>query len=157
MKLFTIFVSEPLNWPLQLMVILTIWSLLPCQELHAALDSQVNWTLTWENSQLIWFHSLVSISSWLDLHHSLLEDHNNTEHSLYQNSPNKCSMQKIWCALLTQDMVDIWLPQLFSEEECPPKKLMSKCWMSKTKTLLISLNGSPTILNHPFAIFLQKD
>jgi hypothetical protein len=46
MKPCTIFASEPLNWPLQLMVILTTWSLLPCPELLAALDSQVNWTLT---------------------------------------------------------------------------------------------------------------
>ena len=38
--------SELLNSPPQPMVILTIWSQLPCQELHAALDSQVNSTLT---------------------------------------------------------------------------------------------------------------
>jgi hypothetical protein len=48
-KLFTISASEPLNWPPQPMVILTIWSPLPCPELHAASDSQVNLTLISEN------------------------------------------------------------------------------------------------------------
>ena len=65
-------------------------------------------------------------------------------------------MPKIWCAQLTQDMEDIWPPQLYSEEECPPKKLMSKCWTSKTKIVLTSLNGFPTISNHQFVISLQK-
>ena len=155
-KLFMIFASEHLNWQPQPMVILTIWSQLLCLVLHAASDSQVNWTLTWENSQSTWYHSPVSTSSWLDLHHLPQEDHNNTEHSLYQNLPNKCSMLKTWCALLTQDTVDIWLPLLFLEEECRPKKLMNKCWTSKTRTLHISLNGFPTISNLQFAIFHQK-
>ena len=48
-KLFMISASELLSSPPQLMVILTIWSLLPCQESPAALDSQVNLTLIWEN------------------------------------------------------------------------------------------------------------
>ena len=45
----TISVSELLNLPPQLMVIWTIWSLLPCQESLAASDSQVNLTLISEN------------------------------------------------------------------------------------------------------------
>jgi len=65
-------------------------------------------------------------------------------------------MPKIWCVLLIQDTEDIWLPPLCSEEECQPKKLMNKCLMSKTKTLLISLSGFQITSNHPFVIFLQK-
>ena len=33
---------------------------------------------------------------------------------------------------------------------------MNKCWMFKTRTLLTSLNGSPTILSHPFVISLPR-
>ena len=65
-------------------------------------------------------------------------------------------MPKIWCAPLTQDTEDIWPPQHYSEEECPPKKLMNKCWTFKTKTVLTSLNGFPIISNHQFVIFHQK-
>ena len=46
MKLFMIFASELLSSPPQHMEILTTWSQLPFQELHAASDSQVNLTLT---------------------------------------------------------------------------------------------------------------
>lgn len=46
MKPFMIFASELLSSPLQLMEILTTWSQLLFQELHAVLDSQVNLTLT---------------------------------------------------------------------------------------------------------------
>merc|ERR1712070_331804 len=52
---------------------------------------------------------------------------------------------------------DISLPPPCSEEECPPRKLMSKCSMSKTRTLLTSLNGSQTTSNLLFAISHQRD
>ncbi len=45
-KLFMISASELLSSPLQHTEILTTWSQLPSQELHAASDSQVNSTLT---------------------------------------------------------------------------------------------------------------
>ena len=46
---FMISASELSSLLPQPMVILTIWFQLPCLELHAALDSQVNSTLIWEN------------------------------------------------------------------------------------------------------------
>merc|ERR1712195_106952 len=61
------------------------------------------------------------------------------------------------CALLTQDTEDILPPPLCSEEECPPKKLTSKCSMFKTRTPLTSLNGSQTTSNPLFAISHQRD
>jgi len=61
-------------------------------------------------------------------------------------------MLKTWCVLLTQDTEDILLPPLCSEEECHLKKLTNKCWMSKTKILHISLNGSQITSNHPYVI-----
>jgi len=54
-------------------------------------------------------------------------------------------------------MEDILPPPPYSEEECLPKKLMNKCSMFKIKTLLISLNGFPIILNHLFVISPPKD
>ena len=107
MKLFMISASELWNWPLLPMEIWTTWSLPPCQESPAVWDSQVNWTQIWENWLWIWFLSPVSISSWSDLHHWPPEDHNNTEHWLSPNWPNKCSMPKTWCAPLTPDTEDI--------------------------------------------------
>jgi hypothetical protein len=96
MKLFMIFASELLSSLLQHTEILTTWSLLPFQELHAASDSQVNLTLTWENLQSTLFHSQDFTSSWLVSLHSPQEDPNNTEPSLSQSSPNKCSMPRTW-------------------------------------------------------------
>ena len=139
------------------MVISTIWFQLLCQELLAALDSQVNSTLIWENWLSTLFLSPDYISSWLDLPHLPQEDLNNTELWLFLNSLNKCLMPRTWCALLTQDTVDILQLLPYSEEECQLKKLTNKCWMFKTRTLHISLNGSPIISNHPFAISHQKD
>jgi hypothetical protein len=104
-----------------------------------------------------WFHSPVSTSSWLDSPHSPQEDLNNTEPWLYQNSHNKCSMPRTWCAPLTQDTEDILPLPLSSEEECQPKKSMNKCSTSKTRTHLTSLNGSPTTSNHQSAISHQRD
>merc|ERR1712205_249181 len=60
-------------------------------------------------------------------------------------------------ALLTQDTVDILPPPPCSKEECPLKKLTSKCLMSKTRTPLTSLNGSQTTLNPLFVISHQRD
>merc|ERR1712146_526508 len=60
-------------------------------------------------------------------------------------------------ALLTQDTEDISPPPPCSEVECPPKKLMSKCSTSKTKTHPISLNGFQTTSNPLFAISHQRD
>ena len=137
-KLFMISVSELLSSPPQHTVILTISSQLPFQELLAASDSQVNSTLILENLQSTLFHSQDSISSWLVSLHLPQEDPNNTEPLPSQNSPNKCSMPRTWCALLIQDTVDILLPPPCSEEECPPKKSMNKCWTYKTKTPLTS-------------------
>ena len=65
-------------------------------------------------------------------------------------------MLRIWCALLTQDTVDILLLLLYSEEECQQKKLMNKCSTSKIKTHHTSLNGFQTILNHLFVISHQR-
>merc|ERR1711981_416730 len=70
---------------------------------------------------------------------------------------SKCSMPRTRCALLTQDTEDILPPQPCSEEECPPKKLTSKCSTSRTRTPLISLNGFQTTSNQLFAIFHQRD
>merc|ERR1712028_143832 len=53
--------------------------------------------------------------------------------------------------------VDILLPPLCSEEECPPRRLTSKCSMYRTRTLLTSSNGSQTTSNPPFAISHQRD
>merc|ERR1712224_529602 len=58
--------------------------------------------------------------------------------------------------LPTQDTVDISPPPPCSEEECPPKKLMSKCSTSRTRTLLTSLNGFQTTSNLLFAISHQR-
>merc|ERR1711912_151432 len=55
------------------------------------------------------------------------------------------------------DTVDISPPPPCSEEECPPRRLMSKCLTSKTRTHLTSLNGSQTTSNPPFAISHQRD
>merc|ERR1712224_127536 len=61
------------------------------------------------------------------------------------------------CALLTQDTEDISPPPPCSEEECPPRKLTSKCSTSKTRTPLTSLNGFQTTSNPLFAISHQRD
>ena len=147
---------EPLNLPPQPMVTWTILSPLLCPVLLAQLDSQVNLTLTSENSLSTLFLSQDFISSWLVSLHLPPEDPKFTELLLYQNLPNKCSMLKTWCVLLTQDTEDILLPPLCSEEECPPKRLMNKCLTSKTKTLHILLNGFQTTLNPLSVIFHQK-
>jgi len=138
------------------MVTWTISSPLLCLVLLAQSDSQVNLTLISENSLSTLFLSQDSISSWLVSLHLPQEDPKSTELLLYQNLPNKCSMLKTWCALLTQDTVDILLPPLCSEVECHLKRLMNKCLTSKTKTHLTSLNGSQITLNLLFVIFLQK-
>lgn len=132
-------------------------SLLPCQVLLAQSDSQVNLTQISENLLSTLFLSQDSISSWLVSLHLPPEDHKYTEPLLYPSLPNKCSMPKTWCVLLTQDTEDILPPQPCSEEECHPKKLMNKCSTSKTKTPPISLNGSPTTSNPLFVISHQKD
>jgi len=155
-KPYMISVSEPLNSPLQPMVISTISYLLLCLVLLAQSDSQVNSTPISENSLLTLFHSQDSISSWLV---SLLlpqEDPKYIELLPYQNSPNKCSMPKIWCALQIQDTEDILLPPLCSEEECPPKRLTNKCSTYRTKTPPISSNGFQTTLNPLFVISHQR-
>jgi len=139
------------------MVTWTTWSLLLCPELPAASDSPVNWTVTWENWPSTWFLSQDCTSSWSDSLPWPQEDPNNTEPWPSLNWPNKCSMPKTWCALLTPDTEDIWLPPLCSEEECPPKKSTNKCWTFKTKTVLTSLSGSPTTSNPQSVIFLLKD
>jgi len=66
-------------------------------------------------------------------------------------------MLRTWCALLIQDTEDIWPHLLYLEEECQPKKSTNKCWMSKTRTHPISLNGFPTTSSHPFVISHPKD
>ena len=104
---FTIFASEPLNWPPPLTVIWTIWSPLQWVVLPAVWGSQVNWTLTWENWQWTWFPSPDCISLWLALPHWPPEDLNNTEHWLCRNWRNRCSTQRTWCAQPIQDMEDI--------------------------------------------------
>jgi hypothetical protein len=156
-KPFTIFASEPLSSPPQPTVILITWSLLPCQESPAVFVSQVNLTLILENSLLTWSHSPVSTSSWLVSLPLLLVDPNNTELLPSLNSPNKCSMLRTWCAPPTPDTEDILLPLLSSEDVCQPKKSMNKCLTFRTRTLHISLNGSPITLNHPFVIFPPRD
>ena len=65
-------------------------------------------------------------------------------------------MLKTWCALLTQDTVDILPPPLCSEEECHPKRLMSKCSTFKTKTLHTLLSGSQITSNPLSAISHQR-
>jgi len=57
-------------------------------------------------------------------------------------------MLRTWCAHQTPDMEDISLPQLSSEEEWAPKKLMNKCSTSRTRTPLTSLSGFPTTSSH---------
>merc|ERR1712080_424799 len=42
------------------------------------------------------------------------------------------------------------------EEECPPKRLTSKCSTSKTRTPLTSLNGFQTTSNPPSVISHQR-
>merc|ERR1711939_281864 len=58
---------------------------------------------------------------------------------------------------LTQDTEDILPPPPCSEEECPPRKLTSKCSTSKTRTLLTSLNGFQTTSNPLSVISHQRD
>merc|ERR1711981_226507 len=70
---------------------------------------------------------------------------------------SKCSMPRTRCALLIQDTEDILPPPPCSEEECPPRKLTSKCLTSKTRTPHISLNGFQTTSNPLFAISHQRD
>jgi len=138
------------------MVTWTISFLLLCLVLLAQSDSQVNLTQISENSLSTLFLSQDSISSWLVSLHLPQEDPKSTELLLYQNLPNKCSMLKTWCALLTQDTVDILLPPLCSEEECHPKRSMNKCLTFKTKTHLTLLNGFQTTSNPPSVISHQK-
>jgi len=138
------------------MVTWTILSPLLCLVLLAQSDSQVNLTPISENSLLTLFLSQDSISSWLVSLHLPQEDHKFTELLLYQNLPNKCSMLKTWCALPTQDTVDILLLPLCSEVECLQKKLMNKCLTFKTKTHLTLLNGFQITSNPPSVISHQK-
>merc|ERR1711957_958917 len=49
----------------------------------------------------------------------------------------------------TQDTEDISPPPHSSEEECPPRRSMSKCLTSKTRTPLTSSSGSQTTSNPP--------
>merc|ERR1712013_187313 len=79
-----------------------------------------------------------------------------TEPSPSPSSPNKCSMPRTRCALLTQDTVDISPPPPCSEVECPPKRLMSKCSTSKTRTPLTSSSGFQTTSNPPSVISHQR-
>merc|ERR1712167_419702 len=58
--------------------------------------------------------------------------------------------------LPTQDTEDTLLPPPCSEEECPPRKSMSKCSTFRTRTPLTSLNGSPTTSNLLSAISHQR-
>merc|ERR1712010_182308 len=60
-------------------------------------------------------------------------------------------------ALPTQDTEDTSLPPPCSEEECPPKRLTSRCSTSRTRTLLTSLSGSPTTSSPLSAISHQRD
>merc|ERR1711957_1137667 len=137
-KLFMISASEPSSSPPQPMVILTISSLLLCPVSPAASDSQDNLTPISESSLLTLSHSPDSISSCKDSPHLPPEDLNNTE-----PSPS-------------QDTEDISPPPHSSEEECPPRRSMSKCLMSKTRTPLISLSGSQITSNLPSAISHQR-
>merc|ERR1712146_202816 len=57
----------------------------------------------------------------------------------------------------TQDTEDTSPPPPCSEEECQPRKLMSKCSMSRTRTPPTSLNGFQTTSNLLFAISHQRD
>merc|ERR1711907_487245 len=56
----------------------------------------------------------------------------------------------------TQDTEDILPPPPCSEVECPPKRSMSKCSTSRTKTPLTLLSGSPTTSSPLFAISHQR-
>merc|ERR1711920_168157 len=58
---------------------------------------------------------------------------------------------------LTQDTAVTLPPPPSSEDVCPPRKSMSRCSTSRTRTLLTSLSGSPTTSSPPFAIFHQRD
>merc|ERR1711937_138338 len=51
---------------------------------------------------------------------------------------------------------DTSLPPPCSEEECPPRKSMSKCSTSRTRTPLTSLSGFQTTSNLLFAISHQR-
>merc|ERR1712071_429146 len=53
--------------------------------------------------------------------------------------------------------VDILPPPPCSEEECPPRRLTSKCSTSKTRTPLTSLSGFQTTSSLLFAISHQRD
>merc|ERR1712228_736921 len=55
------------------------------------------------------------------------------------------------------DTEDILPPPPCSEEECPPRKSMSKCSTFRTRTPLTSLNGFQTTSNLLFAISHQRD
>merc|ERR1712127_303637 len=59
--------------------------------------------------------------------------------------------------LLTQDTEDTLPLPLSSEEECPPRRLTSKCSTFKTRTPLTSLSGSQTTSSLLFAISHQRD
>merc|ERR1712110_536777 len=59
--------------------------------------------------------------------------------------------------LLTQDTDVTSPPPPSSEDVCPPRKLMSRCSMSRTRTHLTSLSGSPTTSSHLSAISHQRD
>merc|ERR1712151_685166 len=60
------------------------------------------------------------------------------------------------CAPPTQDTEDTSQHPQCSEVECPPRKLMSKCSTSRTRTPLTSLNGFQTTSNPLFAISHQR-
>merc|ERR1712113_1302740 len=60
-------------------------------------------------------------------------------------------------ALLTQDTEDILPPPLCSEEECPPRKLTSKCSTSRTRTPPTSSSGFQTTSSPLFSISHQRD
>ena len=52
-------------------------------------------------------------------------------------------------------ILDTWQSPPSSVAACPWRKLTNKCWTSKTRTPLTSLNGFPTMLRLLYATFLH--
>lgn len=68
-----------------------------------------------------------------------------TEHWQFQSWPSRCLMPRTWWLPVIHAMADTsqWLQ--FSVAECPWRRLMSKCWMYRTRIPPTLWSGYPTM------------
>ena len=110
----------------------------------SSMPISANWPWTWSPSP-------VSTSSCPDLLPSPAVAPSSTALWLCQSSPSKCSMPRTWWLLVIRATADTSpLPQC-SVDVCPWRRLMSRCWMFRTRTARTSSNGSRTMSRPPSA------